>query len=127
MALEKCPFCDGNAQLISIQNTFKEVRHSIKCNKCGARTREFEKAIEAISAWNRRPVQYGVWVPGYNKVGDAYFCSVCGFRFNWANKRVCPNCGTSMISKKRFLELKGFPDKVFRSPEERAQEAEEDD
>ena len=126
MSLKKCPFCDGNAQLISRQNVFKEVYHSIKCNSCGIRTTEFDTVGEAVSAWNRRPIQYGVWVPGIRKTGDAYFCSICGCRWNKPNKQSCPNCGTTMVSKQAFLEWKGFPNKIWLSPEDR-KEVQEDD
>lgn len=113
MVLESCPFCDGNAITVARKNTFNEEFNSVQCMECGVRTPEFDSKTEAVLAWNTRPVQYGVWIPGTSDTGDALICSICGCRWDkMAHKKKCPNCGTEMISKKAFIEWKGFPNKV---------------
>ena len=58
VALRACPFCDGDAKIITETNDPWAV---VKCQTCGAESnlittspRQRENIAEAIAAWNRR-------------------------------------------------------------------------
>lgn len=56
IALEKCPFCGGEATLRTIVN-----QHFVECRKCWAHSAHasgiINTAEQAIAAWNRRATQ----------------------------------------------------------------------
>ncbi len=53
--LKPCPFCGGEARIIS--HRFHELSNTygVTCKICGSETRQFYRAEEdAVNAWNRR-------------------------------------------------------------------------
>ena len=65
--LKRCPFCGGEAKLISNRIEYEDV-HAVRCQKCGAsigfNVQEFGEyrpgyvfKDNAIAAWNRRVTQ----------------------------------------------------------------------
>lgn len=49
--LKPCPFCGGEASLITISS---DNRYFAVCDDCDNRTNECFEVEEAIEAWNRR-------------------------------------------------------------------------
>lgn len=46
--LKKCPFCDGEAEIIGVYQMW------IRCCNCGAETDVYDSKEELIEAWNGR-------------------------------------------------------------------------
>ena len=54
--LKPCPFCGGEARLISLHNCFglSGVRWIVECIKCGCKTSKEISDHDAKEKWNRR-------------------------------------------------------------------------
>ena len=53
--LRPCPFCGGEAELLTHIFTLMPNSYGVKCRVCEAETRQFyQSAEEARDAWNRR-------------------------------------------------------------------------
>ena len=54
-AVAPCPFCGGDAASFVEHSKFPPgYCYGVECDKCDARTGEFDHKEEAITAWNRR-------------------------------------------------------------------------
>lgn len=62
LVAENCPFCDGLAILNHDRTSDNQVTSYVKCQECGARTREviiseaYSSDDEALALWNTRYV-----------------------------------------------------------------------
>ena len=52
---KNCPFCGSNDVRRYLGVGLKWI---IGCNNCGSRTKEFDSALEANTAWNRRACDF---------------------------------------------------------------------
>jgi len=60
--LKPCPFCGGEAKLVSRLNpraldygTNRQATHEVRCGQCGVRTLTYDWfKRKAVEAWNRR-------------------------------------------------------------------------
>lgn len=53
--LKPCPFCGGEAKLLSTCNNYLRVLYWVECNECESRTLKFieEEKDKAIEVWNK--------------------------------------------------------------------------
>ena len=51
--LKPCPFCGGEARLIHLN----DVNKYVECVDCNAESALYDRRIQAIEAWNNRPIE----------------------------------------------------------------------
>lgn len=112
-----CPFCNGEARLVTFYTMEGSRQGHIKCDKCGAMSEHLackdmgkvEEELEAL--WNKRAERTchitpmdAAGNPPYRK-GDIIYnsltdgCSKCGYPFDTLNHgepNYCPNCGAKV-------------------------------
>lgn len=96
--LKPCPFCGGEAEILTAESMHGGYLFGIMCNDCRSRGDVFDTEAEAIAAWNTRAErtcrmhrnEFGVWC-----------CGSCGEELDswndgWAPD-YCPNCGAKEV------------------------------
>lgn len=117
--LKPCPFCGGEAEVISHRffsealNDWKTESYGVACKSCNTSGYQFFGCeIHAIKAWNRRandaPVWHGCWIgegDGYADgeiVYDVWHCSECDYCIDDGTDnpellpKYCAGCGALM-------------------------------
>ena len=123
-----CPFCGGEAEILTAESMHGGYLSGIMCNDCRSRGDVYDTEAEAIEAWNTRAetatlYEYGFYLNGKKfvpertcRMTDRGECSECGayivrawtevHDFNGDMKRIdlrshnyCPNCGARVVSE----------------------------
>lgn len=103
--LKPCPFCGGEAEVVTHPFVPQFDVFGVECTRCGSGTSQnYATKIGAIGAWNKRLNESAQKVifesDGYadgNPVYDLAECPKCGFPFedgdqDWESN-YCPQCG----------------------------------
>ena len=95
--LLSCPFCGGEAEMLTAESMHGGYLFGIMCNDCRSRGDVYGTEAEAIAAWNSR-AERTCRDTGEN---DWHFvCSACSYEQNgYEQWNYCPNCGARVISK----------------------------
>lgn len=95
--LKPCPFCGGEAEMLTAESMHGGNLYGVMCNCCACRTDVFDNEAEAIAAWNTQAER-----TCHNISEDGFLCSVCSFGDFGSFKfepRFCPNCGARVTPK----------------------------
>ena len=92
-----CPFCGGEAEMLTAESMNGGYLFGIMCNDCRSRGDVYDTEAEAIAAWNSRAERT------CNLIEDRglLHCSNCGGvaeKQSWAYWTYCPNCGAKVVS-----------------------------
>lgn len=108
--LKPCPFCGGEAILMSRETNYFATRFFVICDNCHASSKWCKNKEEAAEAWNRRaeqtdtkPIKTGEWLEDEY----AYFrCSKCGYEQDQPETVTpyCPGCGAHMEDESEVTE-----------------------
>lgn len=106
--LKPCPFCGGEAEILTAESMHGGYLFGIMCNDCRSRGDVFDTEAEAIAAWNTRAelTCHRVEDEGYES--DDFECSACGavtwcFCLDIPGEGVkwvpnyCPSCGRKVV------------------------------
>lgn len=95
VGLEPCPFCGGEAEMLTAESMHGGYLFGIMCNDCRSRGDVFDTEAEAIQAWNTRAER-----TCKNMWGVGFLCSRCGTAVSGLNTiNYCPNCGAKVIGE----------------------------
>ena len=106
-----CPFCGGEAEMLTAESMNGGYLFGIMCNDCRSRGDVYDTEAEAIEAWNSRAERTCEYVIEDNMnesegMGDVWFrCTNCGacydyYADDWLLKMShCPNCGAKVVDK----------------------------
>lgn len=116
-----CPFCGGEAEILTAESMRGGYLFGIMCNDCCSRGDVYETEAEAIEAWNTRAAYHGyeqaaieAWksIKTWNTRAERtchliedsglLHCSECGGVAEerlWAYWHYCPNCGARVTPK----------------------------
>lgn len=101
--LKPCPFCGGEAEMLTAESMNGGYLFGIMCNDCRSRGDVYDTEAEAIEAWNTRAERTCHFIENYgegcwSKEHRDGKCSICGEemkgRYNY-----CPNCGAKVVRK----------------------------
>lgn len=70
--LKPCPFCGGEAEILTAESMRGGYLFGIMCNDCCSRGDVYENEAEAIEAWNTRAVS-GDTSDGYHTFDELYY------------------------------------------------------
>ena len=104
--LKPCPFCGGEARLVS---AFLGTAYIVLCDTCNAAIKTRRTEAEAMAAWNTRAErtcnfrEIGDYSAGYLRMMRE--CSECGFWLAddgeslplFPMVKYCPNCGAKVV------------------------------
>ena len=107
--LKPCPFCGGEAEMLTAESMNGGYLFCIMCNDCRSRGDVYDTEAEAIAAWNtrdERTCRDKNGGPLYNFLG--FECTLCGTVVNdymltitsddgYEQFNYCPNCGARVI------------------------------
>lgn len=123
--LELCPFCGGEAEVLTAESMNGGYLFGIMCNDCRSRGDVYDTEAEAIAAWNTRTERVGERKT-INKTGDfathdtraertckadyrsggygigGWYCSECGGYMHddmQQDMAYCPNCGAKVVDE----------------------------
>lgn len=117
MKLLECPFCGGEAEILTAESMHGGLIAGIMCNGCSARSDVYDTEAEAIAAWNTRyhsafdETVIKAWqeikeyqertcknVDEYARAGF-FICGNCRFGENGIEltPNYCPSCGAKVI------------------------------
>lgn len=92
-----CPFCGGEAEMLTAESMHGGNLYGVMCNCCACRTDVFDNEAEAIAAWNTR-AERTCRDTGENEWH--FVCSACGYEQNgYECWNYCPNCGRRVVSE----------------------------
>ena len=104
--LKLCPFCGGEAEMLTAESMNGGYLFGIMCNDCRSRGDVYDTEAEAIEAWNTRAERtcHRVDVNGYS---FRFECSLCGYVAIVQNcetrldelPNYCPNCGAKVVGE----------------------------
>lgn len=105
--LKPCPFCGGEAEILTAESMRGGYLFGIMCNDCCSRGDVYETEAEAIAAWNTRAVETCSVVASYspsdiNEEAEWYFAFSCGHELYWDEPEppnYCPNCGSKVVGE----------------------------
>ena len=115
-----CPFCGGEAEMLTAESMYGGYLFGIMCNDCRSRGDVYDTEAEAIAAWNSRADYHGyeqaaieAWesIKAWNSRAERtchkvipdemegyVFCSECGAEIGeYGYPSYCPNCGRKCI------------------------------
>ena len=118
--LALCPFCGGEAEMLTAESMNGGYLFGIMCNDCRSRGDVYDTEAEAIAAWNSRADYHGyeqaaieAWesIKAWNSRAERtchkvipdemegyVFCSECGAEIGeYGYPNYCPNCGRKCI------------------------------
>ena len=94
-----CPFCGGEAEVLTAESMNGGYLFGAMCNDCLSRGDVYDTEAEAVEAWNTRAVRTCNIV--YDN-GIAH-CDTCGAgTYTGSNLdywHYCPNCGAKVVDK----------------------------
>lgn len=107
--LKPCPFCGGEAEILTAESMHGGNLYGVMCDCCAGRADVYDTEAEAIEAWNTRAERTC-------RMTDRGECSECGayivrawtevHDFNGDMKRIdlrshnyCSNCGARVVSE----------------------------
>ena len=118
-----CPFCGGEAEILTAESMHGGYLSGIMCNDCRSRGDVYVTEAEAIEAWNNR-IETVTVTAGITTVTDtpqityvpertckritlglerereiatvSWICSACGKHMN-SDHNYCPNCGAKVV------------------------------
>lgn len=100
-----CPFCGGEAEMLTAESMNGGYLFGIMCNDCRSRGDVYDTEAEAIAAWNTRAelgsgtceciAEYAE-SPIDGKKIVLHRCSAC-YELMRPHMRHCPNCGARVV------------------------------
>lgn len=121
--LKPCPFCGGEAEMLTAESMNGGYLFGIMCNDCRSRGDVYDTEAEAIEAWNTRyhsefekkVIKAWKEIQDYTERTcknddndcDAWFkCSECGLHSKleimsggYGIPNYCPNCGAKVVEQ----------------------------
>lgn len=100
-----CPFCGGEAEILTAESMNGGYLFGIMCNDCRSRGDVYDTEAEAVAAWNTRAelgsgtCEWNLSEKRPNAKGDDYvygYETECGCRHTWWPDTLpsyCPSCG----------------------------------
>lgn len=104
--LKPCPFCGGEAEILTAESMNGGYLFGIMCNDCRSRGDVYDTEAEAIAAWNTRAERTCTNLANEYKHGN-FRCSECGFH-GWTcdecyshpeDWSYCPQCGAKVVGE----------------------------
>lgn len=101
-----CPFCGGEAEILTAESMHGGYLFGIMCNDCRSRGDVYDTEAKAIAAWNTRAERTCKVESSYlNDFTSNHECwyefeMQCGYRFTWdemEQPKCCPNCGARVV------------------------------
>lgn len=89
--LKPCPFCGGEAEVLTAESMNGGYLFGIMCNDCRSRGDVYNTEAEATEAWNTRAERTCRNISGKN--WWAFECSECGEMIEQGVPEYCPSCG----------------------------------
>lgn len=105
-----CPFCGGEAEMLTAESMNGGYLFGIMCNDCRSRGDVYDTEAEAISAWNSRAERTCKIESSYlNDFTSNHECwyefeMQCGYQFTWDEMEppnFCCECGAKVKAVKR--------------------------
>lgn len=107
--LKPCPFCGGEAEMLTAESMHGGNLYGVMCDYCAGRADVYDTEAEAIAAWNSR-AERTCRIEG--RYGNQY-CTCCGEMVGtWDSTselyidgnmvelwNYCPNCGARVRSE----------------------------
>lgn len=102
-----CPFCGGEAEILTAESMRGGYLFGIMCNDCCSRGDVYDTEAEAIAAWNTRAERTCKVAASYspsdmNEQAEWYFAFSCGCELYWDESEppnYCPNCGAKVVGE----------------------------
>lgn len=97
-----CPFCGGEAEMLTAESMNGGYLFGIMCNDCRSRGDVYDTEAEAIAAWNSRAERTCECIAEYakspidGKTIVLHRCSSC-HELMRPHMNYCPNCGRRCI------------------------------
>ena len=102
--LKPCPFCGGEAEMLTAESMNGGYLFGIMCNDCRSRGDVYDTEAEAIAAWNTRAERTCECVAEYakspidGKTIVLHRCSACNELMR-PHMSYCPNCGAKVVGE----------------------------
>jgi len=97
--LKPCPFCGGEAEVLTAESMNGGYLFGVMCNDCRSRGDVYDTEAEAIAAWNIRAERTCRSIDQVDS-GEFFICSNCNFgagRIEFI-QNYCPNCGAKVVN-----------------------------
>lgn len=99
--LKPCPFCGGEAEMLTAESMHGGNLYGVMCNCCACHTDVFDNEAEAIAAWNTRAERT---CRNVDEEYPYFECSECGCNavvgYGGSGPGLpnyCPNCGAKVV------------------------------
>jgi len=97
-----CPFCGGEAEILTAESMNGGYLFGIMCNDCRSRGDVYDTEAEAIEAWNTRAERTCKGIDTFEELSGtdcpAWKCSECGELFEIYG-HYCTNCGAKVVGE----------------------------
>lgn len=113
--LKPCPFCGGEAEMLTAESMHGGNLYGVMCNCCACRTDVFDNEAEAIEAWNTRADDYRQAAEYWQRMYEQTFaertchnvsttnnfrCSECDAAdFDFDKPSYCHGCGCKVVGE----------------------------
>ena len=100
--LRECPFCGGEAEMLTAESMNGGYLFGIMCNDCRSRGDVYDTEAEAIAAWNSRAERTCEFAPDGMMDDRLWFsCSNCGgyITTDYGMPSYCPHCGAKVVGE----------------------------
>lgn len=100
-----CPFCGGEAEILTAESMHGGYLFGIMCNDCRSRGDVYDTEAEAIAAWNSRAERTCHVTFKRGAIYDVANYSCCGYEFaesiseQSVAENYCPNCGAKVVDE----------------------------
>lgn len=105
-----CPFCGGEAEVLTAESMHGGYLFGIMCNDCRSRGDVYDNEAEAIATWNTRAERTckvaacydTAYVDSCGSNAEWYFAFTCGDELYWDEPEppnYCPNCGAKVVGE----------------------------
>ena len=94
--LKPCPFCGGEAEMLTAESMHGGYLFGIMCNDCRSRGDVYDTEAEAIAAWNSRAERTCELT--FDGTDGNFGCSECLENIPPLSN-YCPNCGAKVVSE----------------------------